>query len=539
MRIPRLTTVAVALTAMAGWAVPSAASAQLPPGVDALVSVSAHGRARTLVSPRLRTKTPHSLLLVFVVAHGDAPGERVRRISAAGVRWSPVVRGDGPAGATEVWKAHARNWWSGRIVVALAAAAYPASITVVAYGGASPYVAAHAARQGHASTPRLGLRPIAGSLVWTVGLSTGQGTRAIVRSASPSRRVLLRTFEPRHRTGEWIELAAAKSSNVATAAGASRARSWSLVAVDVVVPSLKRLIEQGQLTAYGFVGSLTKRRGGPPNGVSLPPYCPPYPAFEVGVQDDPVFLGLQPAMSPARGFELASTVFHARLLRLNVIWGQVKRYGWAPYDRAVQMARERCWAVQMTIMPTPLGDEGFLNSELSARHFGIGLFAAFSKEIATRYAGQVMRFAIDNEPDGASYIPPGGDLASHLAFYDNLYMASYTAVRAADPGAQVLAGELYSQNISEWLDNVAALPSDGVGIHPYGGVSSAIGAFVRYIAPVPLLVTEFGVAASHPTQIQQDLEHEEAARREGAHAFIFYQLSRADTNEGDWNTGIQ
>jgi hypothetical protein len=342
----------------------------------------------------------------------------------------------------------------------------------------------------------------------------------------------LGTFEPRHRTGEWIELALARSSRVATAAGASRARSWSLVAVDVVVPSLKRLIEEGQLTAYGVVRSATKR------GVSLPSYCPPYPAFEVGVEDDPVFLGVQPAMSPARGFELGTTVFHARLLRLNVIWGQVKRYGWAPYDRAVQMARERCWAVQMTIMPTPTYDEGYLNSELSARHFSIGLFSSFATEIATRYAGRVLRFAIDNEPDGASYIPPGGNLATHMAFYDSLYRASYTAVRSADPGVQILAGELSGLNISEWLTNVAALPSDGVGIHPYG-LTSDIGEFVRYIAPVPLLVTEYGVAASHPNQIRQDLEREEAARREGAQAFIFYQLSRADTREGGWNTGIE
>jgi hypothetical protein len=517
---------------VASWAVPSAASAGLPPGVDALVSVSAHARASTLVSPRLRTKTPHSLLLAFVVARGDAPGEHVRRISAAGLRWSPVVRGGGSMGATEVWQARARHWWSGRIVATLAAGAYPATITIVAYGGASPYVAKHTARQGHASTPRIRLRPIAGSLVWTVGLSAGQGTSAIVRSASPSRRVLLRTFEPRHRTGEWIELALARSSRVATAAGASRARNWSLVAVDVVVPSLKRLIELGQLTAYGVVRSATKR------GVSLPSYCPPYPAFEVGVEDDPVFLGLQPAMSPARGFELATSVFHARLLRLNVIWGQVKLYGWAPYDRAVRMARERCLAVQMTIMPTPMYDEGYLNSELSARHFDIGLFASFAREIATRYSGQVMRFAIDNEPDGASYIPPGGNLATHMAFYDNLYMASYAAVRSADPGVQVLAGELSGLHISEWLDNVAALPSDGVGIHPYG-MTGDIGKLVRSIAPVRLLVTEYGVAASHPNQVLQDLEREEAARREGAQAFIFYQLSRADSGGGGWNTGIE
>jgi hypothetical protein len=350
--------------------------------------------------------------------------------------------------------------------------------------------------------------------------------------------VLLQTFEPRQRTAEWLELAPAQSANFATPSGASPARSWRLVAVDVVVPSLQQLIKEGKLTANGFIASVTGR-GHPPTGVSVPPDCPPYPEFEVGVEDDPVFLGMQPAMSPVRGFELAASVFHARLLRLNVIWGQVKLYGWAPYDQAIRMARERCWSVQLTIMPTPLYEEGFLNDELSARNFDIGLFASFAKEIATRYAGQVTRFAIDNEPNGADFIPPGGDLETHLAFYDSLYLASAAAVRSADPGAQVLAGELTGKNLSEWLPNVAQLPSDGVGIHPYGNLSGDIGELVKQVAPVPLLATEYGVAASHPDQIDEDLEAEETAKREGARAFIFYQLSRADTGEGHWDTGIE
>jgi len=539
VRSLRLTAIAVVLGALATWAVPSAANAQLPPGVDALVNVSAHRRAATLVSPQLRTRAPHSLLLVFVVARSDRSGEHVRSITAAGLHWSPVVRGDGSIGATEVWQARARNWWSGRIVARLAAAAYPASVTVVAYAGSSPHVVAHTDAEGRASTPKTRLRAIAGSLVWTLGLSTAQRPPSVARRASEGRRVLLQTFQPRQRTAEWLELAAARSANFATPQGASPARAWRLVTVDVLVPSLEQLIKEGKLTANGFIASVSSRRGSLPTGVSVPPDCPPNPEFEVGVEDDPVFLGLQPAMSPVRGFELAASVFHARLLRLNVIWGQVKLYGWAPYDQAVRMARERCWSVQLTIMPTARYEEGFSNDELSARNFNIALFASFAKEIATRYAGQVTRFAIDNEPDGLSFIPPGGELEAHMAFYDSLYLASAAAVRSADPGAQVLAGELSGRNISEWLSNVALLPSDGVGIHPYGSLSGDIGKFVREVAPVPLLVTEYGVAASHPDQIGEDLEGEEVARREGARAFIFYQLSRADTGELRWDTGIE
>ena len=539
MRFVRLTTIPVTLVALATWVVPPAADAQLPPGVDALVSVSAHTRTATLATPVFRTRAPHSLLLAFVVARGDRSGEHVHSITAAGLRWSPVVRGDGSVGATEVWQARAQNWWSGRIVATLAAAAYPASVTVVAYAGSSPYVEAHTEAQGRASTPKTRLRTIAGSLVWTLGLSTAQRPPSLARRTSEGRRVLLDTFEPRQRTAEWLELAPAQSANFATPQSASPAQTWRLVVVDVVVPSLRQLIKEGKLTADGFIASVGTRPGKPPTGVSPPSGCPPYPEFEVGVEDDPVFLGLQPAMSPARGFELATSVFQARLLRMNVIWGQVKQYGWAPYDQAIRMARERCWSVQLTIMPTPLYEEGFSNDELSARNFNIALFASFAKEIATRYAGQVKRFAIDDEPDGADFIPPGGDLEEHIAFYDSLFLASSAAITSADPGAQVLAGELGGRNIAEWLPNVAQLPSAGVGIHPYGSLSGDVGEFVTEVAPLPLLVTEFGVPASHPDQIEQDLEAEEAARLAGARAFIFYQLSRADSIEGRWDTGIE
>jgi hypothetical protein len=500
----------------------SGASARLPLGVDALASANAKARARTLASPRLHTRSSRTVLLAFVVAGGAATGERVRRISGDGLHWSPVARSDGRTGASEIWQARARRRLSGRIVARLASAAYPASITIVAYAGSSAYVSAHAASHGRSSTPRIKLRPTAGSLVWTVGLSEGQRSPVLVSSAYPSRQVLLRTYDRRHRTGAWIELAAVRSSKVATAAGASRSRSWNLAAVDLVVPGLKRLIEEGRLS-----------------GATLPRYCPPMPAFEVGVQDDPVFLGQQPAMSPTRGFELAATVFHARLLRLNVDWGEVKRYGWGPYDRAVRMARERCWAIHMTIMWTPAYAEGYLNSELSAKHLNSALLASFAKEIAVRYAGQVGRFAIGNESNDGKFMALTHDLPVDLATYDRMYMAGYNAVKAANPTAQVIAGEIGFHHIWDWLANLAKLPTDGVAVHAYG-LTGATAAFVKAVKPVPVLISEDGIPASDPRQLARDLEREEQARQGGARELVFYQLSRADSNDRFWwNTGIQ
>jgi hypothetical protein len=531
LRHLRLAAVGALLAASAIGAMPAGASAQLPPGVDAIAGASTKARTTKLASPRLYTKNSKTLLLAFIVAGGTATGERVRRISGDGLQWSPVARSGGRNGATEIWRARAKHWLTGRIVATLAAAAYPASITVVAYGGASTYVSTHAASQGRSSTPTIKLRPTAGSLVWTVGLSEGQRSPAPVSSTS-GRRAVLRTFDRRRRTAAWIELAAARTSHVASAAGASWSRSWRMAAVDVVVPSLKRLIEEGLLTAYG-----AQRRAASMAG--LPPSCPALPAFEVGVQDDPVFLGMQPAMTPSRGFELAASVFHARLLRLNVVWGEVKRYGWAPYDRAVQMAREHCWAVHMTVMWTPPFEESYFNSELSSNHLDPALLASFSSEVATRYAGQVGRFAIGNEPNGAKFMGQTGSEAKDMTRYDAAYMAGYKAVKAADPSAQVIAGELAGRDIYGWLGNVAALPSDGVGIHPYT-LTESLGNFVKYIQPVPLLVSEDGVAAGTPNQIGNDLELEEAARRAGAKEFVFYQLSRADSNKRFWwNTGIE
>jgi hypothetical protein len=519
--VTRLAAVLAVSAALASTASANAAPARLP-GVETLVSASVKGRTATLVSPRVRTRSSHALVLAFVVARGGATDEGVSKLSGDRLRWSRVARSDGPTGAVEVWRARARHRLSGRIVARLASAAYPASIVVVAYRGSSPYVSKHASAKGRGSTPRIKLRPTAGSLVWTVGLSEGQHTPVLV-SSTARRRVVLRRFDQRHGTGAWIEMTPARSAAVASAAGAEPSRTWNLASVDVVVPGLKRMIEEG-LTS---------------SGATLPGYCPPSPAFEVGVQDDPVFLGLQPAMTPTRGFELATDTFHSRLLRLNVIWGQVKQLGWAPYDRAVKMARERCWRIHMTIMWTPTFAESYWNSELSGKHLNAGLLASFTTEVVRRYASEVGRFAIGDEPDVSAFLAHSENLATDMANYDRMYLAGYHAIEATDPAAEVIAGEITGINIFPWLHNVAALPSSGVGIHPYR-LTNKTSEFVAVVRPVPLLVTEDAIPASDPHQLARDYEREQLAREGGARSFIFYQLARADSNERFWwNTGIE
>ncbi len=104
--------------------------------------------------------------------------------------------------------------------------------------------------QGRASTPKVSLRPVAGSLLLATGLDEGQrGTHSM--SGSATRRILFRAFDRRRRTGSWLDLTAARTAHVAVSSGPGWARSWHMAAVDVVVPGLKRLIEEGLLTAFG------------------------------------------------------------------------------------------------------------------------------------------------------------------------------------------------------------------------------------------------------------------------------------------------
>lgn len=523
---------AAALTASAAQASGAPDGSPPAPDMDGMASATAAGRTATVASPPMRTRSSHALVLAFVAADGPTSGQRVIRVSGDGLRWTPLVRSDGAGGAVEVWQARATRRLHGSLVATLRAAALRASITVMAFDGAGPYVATRAAEQGHRSSPALELRPRLGSLLLAVGRSEGQRTPP---APSAGGRLVFQSWQRRRQQGGWVQLTLPTPASVARVAEMAPSQRWRMAAVAVVIPSLARAM------AEELAHERTRQRAAEAAfdvAGARQPCPPPVPGFEVGVQDDPVFLGLQPAMSPTEGFELATTVFAAHLLRLNVMWGEAKLYGWGPYDQAVQMARERCWTVEMTIMPTPTYAESYLPSELSARNLDLGLLASFAHEIAARYAGEVARFGIGNEPNGGYFMLHGNTLGETISAYDAMYMAGYRAVTEADPGAQVIAGELAGDHIFTWLENVKRLPSNGVGIHPYE-LNEDIPQFAETVSPTPLLVTEDGVPASHPSQLAEDLHVEEVARKAGARELVFYQLSRADGNQGKWNTGIE
>src|SRR5438270_6174060 len=69
-------------------------------------------------------------------------------------------------------------------------------------------------------------------------------------------------------------------------------------------------------------------------------------AFEVGLQDDSVFLTQRFAYDPDRAYQQAAEL-GVTYLRTNVYWSDFVRYGYGPWDRLVAGAVKWGIAVQM------------------------------------------------------------------------------------------------------------------------------------------------------------------------------------------------
>jgi hypothetical protein len=202
-RIRLATVMCVTLALLSAGAQALAAAGPPSAPIEAVVSAGAKRRTFTLTSPKLRTYSAHALVLAFVTASGSTTGERVTRVFGDGLHWSPVVRSDGARGAAEVWEAHATSRIEGPILAHVRYAAYPASITVVAFSGPSPYVQAHASSQGRGSTPAIRLEKAAGSLLWAVGRSEGESQPI---TPSLGRHLIYQSLDARTHAGGWVQV---------------------------------------------------------------------------------------------------------------------------------------------------------------------------------------------------------------------------------------------------------------------------------------------------------------------------------------------
>ncbi|MEX7469037.1 cellulase family glycosylhydrolase [Mycobacterium adipatum] len=160
-------------------------------------------------------------------------------------------------------------------------------------------------------------------------------------------------------------------------------------------------------------------------------------------------------------------------LRVAVPWVYMEpvkgTYDWAKMDALVAKASEMGFTVTGAVTATPtwagLPLAGAPNPDA---------YAAFAGSVAARYGSQISAYEIWNEPNGVIFYAP-----VNAAGYTEMLKAAYTAIKAANPDAVVLAGSLGATTdvygisvtpqrfLSEMYAAGAAGHFDALSYHPY------------------------------------------------------------------------
>ena len=277
------------------------------------------------------------------------------------------------------------------------------------------------------------------------------------------------------------------------------------------------------------------------------------PNLELGVQDDAVLHDRQygdSALALDRSVEMG-----ADRVRVNLVWSQamplaqakVRRapasvaWDFSKLERLYADATARGLRLQVTLTgPAPRWATA--NRKIGSTGPKPRAFAKFARAVATQFAGRIDRYSVWNEPNWHRRLNPSRTAAAR---YRSLYARAYKAIKAADPGAQVLIGELMpgansrlSTPALEFLRKLTcvdrsyrrkrscpALRADGFALHPYnfarkpkaarnrntdivemGSLSRLTKALDRLAgvgrlrtpsgAPMPVYLTEFGYFTS-------------------------------------------
>ena len=138
-------------------------------------------------------------------------------------------------------------------------------------------------------------------------------------------------------------------------------------------------------------------------------------------------------------------------------------------DSVIDAARARGLKVLVTLWATPAWANN--NAWQNVPPNDVSDYARFAGWAADHFRGRVAAWQIWNEPNIEIYWA-GRDPAR----YAQLVRAAYPAIKAADPGALVVAGGV-SQNSDEWLEeaykNSIGGSFDVLATHPYPGPSDA------------------------------------------------------------------
>jgi hypothetical protein len=215
--------------------------------------------------------------------------------------------------------------------------------------------------------------------------------------------------------------------------------------------------------------------------------------MELALQDDAVFVD-------QRWMERDTALDHAvelgaTRLRVNLLWARLLvdhsesrttpetvTYDFSRIDALQHAAAARGIKLQLTITgPAPAWATG--NHRVGNHRPDAAKYGAFAKTVAQHFKGRVDRYSLWNEPNWNTWLAPAKSAAS---IYRKLYTAGYKSVKAVDPKAKVLIGELAptgggraiaplkflrdltcSKATYKAAKPCAGLKADGFAIHPY------------------------------------------------------------------------
>jgi Cellulase (glycosyl hydrolase family 5) len=173
--------------------------------------------------------------------------------------------------------------------------------------------------------------------------------------------------------------------------------------------------------------------------------------MEVALQDDSVMLFQFPGYAKrAKGLALAGQL-RTTWIRSNVIWSYVVnkqrrqkkapktiRYNWSGYDALIHDAAKKGIQVQLVLTgPAPAWATG--NKKVGIDRPKASAFKVFARAAAEHFKLLgVKRYSVWNEPNHKGWLYPSSKAAS---LYRGLYQNAYSAIKGADPSAQVLIAE--------------------------------------------------------------------------------------------------
>ena len=146
-----------------------------------------------------------------------------------------------------------------------------------------------------------------------------------------------------------------------------------------------------------------------------------------------------------------------------VVWSQIEPNASGSYaggsiaelDDFVARAAAAHKKVALTVIGTPRWASG--SSDYLAPPTDPAAFGRFAGRLAARYAGRVQSWGIWNEPDAPEF---WHGTTPSAAAYAPLLKASYSAIKAADPTTQVVAGPLTGNNY-QFVDALYAAGAGG------------------------------------------------------------------------------